>query len=459
MLRFGAVEGLAPICLDTNDPDTVLCGFAQRLLRKVPEPDPVALADLKQFVASWLVANVPVAKPMLFEEWLDRTTYNEARKTELRVAYFELRGGKPTRWQARRIKSFVKTEPYPQYKHCRMINSRSDSFKVFSGPLFKAIEDVVYALPEFIKHVSVPDRPACVRGLRKAGRHYYSTDFTAFESHFTRPVMEVLELQLYRHCLSWCPEYAHFICDTLSGPNNMSTHTGVKATVQARRMSGDMCTSLGNGFSNLMLAKYIAHKQGKEIYGYVEGDDGLFATEAELSTEMYAKLGFTIKIMEVADPCEASFCGMVFADSGQIVRDPVDYLATFGWTSSFIGAGPKIMDELLRAKALSSVYETPHCPIIGALARAALRRTRHVNPRWVEDGYHNHDRVPRDESALPRFAPTADTRELVFKLYGIDARTQVYIENLIEAGEMNFASLLSAHPHYAHYAARYVEVG
>lgn len=40
-----------------------------------------------------------------------------------------------------------------------MINSRSDAFKAFSGPFFKAIEKVVYEMPEFIKHTPVPDRP------------------------------------------------------------------------------------------------------------------------------------------------------------------------------------------------------------------------------------------------------------------------------------------------------------
>lgn len=459
MLRFGAVEGIAPICSDTSDPDTILCGFSQRLLRKVPDPKPALMSELKAFVADWLRLHMPMARSMTFEDWLARTSYNEARKTELRIAHLELRGGAPTRWQARRIKSFVKTESYNEYKHCRMINSRSDHFKVFSGPLFKAIEDVVYALPEFIKHVPVPERPLLMMQLRKSGRRYYSTDFTAFESHFTAEVMDAIELQLYEHCLSWCPDACKVIRTALAGANHMSTRSGIKAVVQARRMSGDMCTSLGNGFSNLMLAKFIAFKQGKEIFGFVEGDDGIFATDAVLTKESYSDLGFTIKIKEVADPCEASFCGMVFAGSGQIVRDPVAFLSTFGWTSSFINAGERIMDELLRAKSLSAVYETPQCPIIGVLAREALRRTRHVNPRWVEDGYHDHTKIPRDEFALPPFAPSADTRELVSRLYGIDVKTQLYVENQIRKGEMNFASSLPVHPHYGHFAARYVEVG
>ncbi len=455
-LEFCSVAGLAPICLDTNDPDTVLCGFAKRLMRPVPVPDPSSLDKLREFVAAWLNAHIPQARRLSFEEWLATTSYNEARKQELRVAHFALYGGRPTRQQCRKIKSFVKTESYPEYKHCRMINSRSDAFKVFSGPLFKAIEEVVYDRPEFIKHVPVPDRPSKVRELRRAGRRYYSTDFTAYESHFTRDVMQAVECQLYRHCLQWCPEDAECICETLSGQNCMSTHTGIRARMTARRMSGDMCTSLGNGFTNLMLAKFLAHEQGCELYGFVEGDDGLFATEALLTTEAYERLGFTIKIQEEPDPCSASFCGMVFADSGEIIRDPVDFCANFGWTSSFVGGGRDLMQQLLRAKALSSVYEMPQCPIVGAMSRYALAQTRGVVPRFVEDGYHH---CPKDERPLPSFCPSADTRALMASKFGIDIPTQLYVESRVSQGDFSFGPLLRAHPHYAHYAARYVEVG
>lgn len=79
-------------------------------------------------------------------------------------------------------------------------------------------------------------------------------------------------------------------------------------------MSGDMCTSLGNGFSNKMKAEFLAYKAGGTIDGFVEGDDGLFVTNFELRSSDYEKLGFTIKIEEIADPCEASFCGMIFGE-------------------------------------------------------------------------------------------------------------------------------------------------
>lgn len=463
-----ALNGFAPICLDSNDPLTVKCGFEKRVLRRVPEPSPQILAEFKNFVTEYVKKNIPIVDAMPFEEWLASTSYNEARKNELRGAHDALKGGLPTRYQCRKINSFVKTEGYDCYKHCRLINSRCDAFKVFSGPMFKAIENVVYdhsfgeddSRVRFIKHIPVPERPSCISALKQAGVHYYQTDFTAFESHFTRGVMEACELALYRHCLqnnAGCG----LLCRTIEGLNRMKTRSGVGALSRARRMSGDMCTSLGNGFTNLMLARFLASRKGGRLSGFVEGDDGIFATDFPLKSEDYEELGFTIKCEEVADPCHASFCGMVFASSGQILRNPRRFLANFGWTSTAIHGGDRIMGELLRAKGLSACYETPHCPVVGVLARRALAMTRGFRPRFVEDGYH---RIPTDETNIPDFQPTIETRELFARLYGVPIPLQLELERALEAGDMSRAA--SIYPSVdggensadmQHYFLRYVE--
>lgn len=456
-LNFGAVPGYAPLCLDSNDPDTVWCAFAKRLFRDIPAPKQGILERFRVFVRGYVREHIPKVKPLGFEEWLLTTSYNEERKQQLREAFFSLFGGRPTKKTCSRISTFVKSEFYTEWKHARMINSRCDEFKVWSGPMFKAIEDAVYALPQYIKHVPVPDRPAAVASLKKAGRRYYVTDFVAYESHFTRALMDVCECELYRWCLSDTTE-GEYLCQALMGRNRMRTRTGVKAQVKARRMSGDMCTSLGNGFTNDMTSKFIAHEKGGSVVGFVEGDDGIFASDVEITAKDYEDLGFTIKIQEVDDPCLASFCGMVFAESGQIVRDPRKFVMGFGWTQSFIGAGSKIMDELLRAKALSACYETPNCPIICAFARKALSVTRHAHPRFVHDGYHDLMVLP-DVVNLPPTQISADTRLLFESLYGISIATQIEIEDAVYAGDMELiAKLMPPTPDQSNYASLYVVV-
>lgn len=448
-----SVPGYAPICVDSNDPDTVACAFKKRILRDTPRPDPSFLAQFAKFVRKW-VQKLPAAVNMSFEDWLARTSYNEARKQQLRDAWQFLRGGRPTDRQASHIDTFIKGESYPCYKHGRAINSRCDAFKVFSGPMFKAIEDVIYSLPQFIKHVPVKDRVAVIRALRKAGRHYYQTDFTAFESHFSAEIMKACECQVYEHLMRDRADDIRFVTAVLTGFNRMRTRSRCRATCEAGRMSGDMCTSVGNGLTNWLLAEFLCETQGHRLQGFVEGDDGLFATEAILRKEDYERLGFTIDIKEVRDPCEASFCGMVFAESGQIIREPREFMSKFGWTQSFIHGRDRIMAELLRGKALSACYETGQCPVVGAIARYALRHTRGVRPRFVDDGYH----VPPDEFVLEAYNPSPDTRQLFARLYGVSVEAQVAAERAALAGDFTTVGvLIPPTPDYAHYEARFVE--
>jgi hypothetical protein len=337
-----------------------------------------------------------------------------------------------------------------------MINSRIDKTKVWMGPKIKPIENVTYELPEFVKHIPVVDRPKAVAAFKKTGRRFYQTDYTAYESHFIPPFMKICECRLYKHALPGDPEVTA-MCRALMGKNRMHTRTGVRATVRGRRMSGDMCTSLGNGFSNLMLAKFIASEKGGELTGFVEGDDGLFASTVELTAEDFLKMGFTIKIVEVDDPCTASFCGMIFAESGEIIRDPYRFMENFGWTRSCLGGGHDVMQQLLRAKALSTAYETPQCPIVGAFARHALEVTRGVVPRFVLDGYH--EVQPPDELRISVFAPSNDTRHLFEVEYGVPIPLQLAVEAMVMQGDMDgVARLLPAPVDLQRYSRDYVVV-
>lgn len=466
------VQGYAPVCGDSNDPDTVRCGFKKRLCRDVPPISADRLEKLRSFVRSRVREMLPKVSPVSPDEWLDAAPYPEARKEQLREEIRKLRGGRPTKKQASRVKSFVKTEGYVEYKHVRLILSRCDAAKVWLGPRFKAVEEVVYALPQFIKHTPVAERPAKIAGLRRACAKYFLTDYTAFESHFTDQIMDAVECEVYRWCLSNDPD-VEFLCKILTGWNIIRTSDGTRVKLKARRMSGDMCTSLGNGVTNWFLTEFLVSEKGGEVHGFVEGDDGIFCSTVDLTAADYASLGFTIKICEVDDPCrcvprlvnpdldprfgraEGAFCGIVCAEDGQILRDPRRFTANFGWTSSFIHAGQRIMDELARAKALSAAYESPHCPIVRAMADRVLETTRSAKPRFVADGYH--EKAPKDEAGLPRFAPSQATRELFSLMYGVSIPDQLEIEAMLRQGNWDIAAKMPPPPQMAHYYARYVE--
>lgn len=437
-LDFGSPPGYIPIAPDINDVKNQVEGLQQRLGREIPEPEPALLAEFELFVQNYLKENVrKLERIMTFKEWLASTSYNDKRKADLTRTFEEIENPSCLNRKLRRkIASFIKRECYGQFKYPRWINSRSDAFKCCSGPFFKSIEEEVYKIRAFIKHVPVADRRRVIGELRRNGRQYFSTDYTAFESHFTTKFMQICELALYRHMGSHLDaELVEMICSTLGGSNHGRTRSGVGFKVKGRRMSGDMCTSLGNGFANLMLWNFITSKLGISTDGYVEGDDGIFATwgarvDADQISKFAQRLGFTIKVIEHEDPRTAGFCGMIFADDA-IIKDPRSVLEGLGWSFSFIGASNKVKTQLLRAKMMSLACELPQCPILGAIARRGIKDTQGASPRFVYDGYHN--KLPSDFVA-PEFCVTDTTRDLFSELFGISPAVQEQLESRILDG-------------------------
>lgn len=386
----------------------------------------------------WLHSNVrPLSRDQLltFDQWLAECPYPAARKEELRAVHNELHGHKPSTKQSSKISCFMKTESYVlskgELKHGRLIMSRSDYAKVFMGPLVKSIEQQLYDLhrPDggvyFIKHVPVPERYKHVQRLRQDLAHYIVTDYTSFEASFSTELMKAVECQLYRHMLKMWPTHADWMERTLTGVNRLAFRNVCSASIRGRRMSGDMCTSLGNGFTNLMLMHFAAEEFGFTVNGMVEGDDGIFALSKvpDQLAAFFSRLGFVIKLQEIPDPCVGGFCGIVAADNGNI-KDPVKFLTTFGWTHTCLEANDRIMLQLLRAKALSAQYELPNCPVIRAVADRALELTTGVLPRFVYDGYH----IAPPTNQAPAFEPTQSTRELFTELYGLSPALQESIE-------------------------------
>jgi len=418
---------------------------------------------LKVFVKHWLEKNLVPTQEIDFETWIlhESCHFNGERIKQLRLAFALLQTEGLTLKEASYVKSFVKCEVYDRFKPPRMIFPRSDKVKVYCGPFFHTIEELLYKLEgpvRFIKLIPVPDRPRLISSLNAVGAFTFSSDFSAFESHFTSDIMDAIECQLYQY-VSLDREKSKFICSFLTGVNRIRMSNGCKVDVKARRMSGDCCTSLGNGFTNMILALYIAHTKDTFVRGFVEGDDGLFVAGRPFSPADYESCGFTIKISVEQDACHASFCGIICGEDGQIIRDPRKFLSSFGWTHSMPGCGNHKLDQLLRAKALSTVYETPNCPIVSVLARQALQFTRHVTPLFLKDTYRDVTKIPTDESKLQSFQPTLATRFLFAQIYGVSVDTQFLVEQMILNNEvLDISKYIHPHDDQSTYSDRYVVV-
>lgn len=397
------------------------------------------LWDLFKFVLNFVEHNFePLSSVPDFDEWIDQAPYTQARKDELRAVYAALNGGCPSRKQCSHIDSFIKSEAYDEFKEARWINSRHDAFKAWSGPWFHAMEKIVYQLPQFVKLVPVLERPSRIKELFKSGCFYYENDYKSFEAHITPHVMEAVELVLYKHLMKRFPDQAHFLCDVIKGDNRLHTRAGVSMTLRGRRMSGDMCTSLGNGFTNLMLFMFILQRKGASGDGFVEGDDGLFRTTVRLAPEDFTQLGFTVDIKELERPEYGHFCGMNMSVDGTIFKDPRRLFRRFYWTSSYINAGPKIMASLYRAKALSLASEAPGCPIACAMVMRALAQTRGVVVTHYENTYKV---VDYTKEPMIR-APTEQARHDYAIKYGISEEAQLAVEAAIMDGDFDTVTAL-----------------
>lgn len=454
-LPWGHCLGINPICMDTKDGTTLCDGIRARLCRDIPVPNRFLLKEFEHFVAKWVEEHTTPITAMTFEEWLETTNYNIHRKQQLTEAHEQFNGAPPTS-ACRKVKTHGKRESYPEYKNARSINSRTDVFKAYSGPFFKSIEEQLYKDIHFVKHLTPEERAQRVSDMRNIQSNTYATDFTAFESHFSTLIMEKCEMLLYKHMMKNYPKDFKKIQKVLTGVNNMRSRTGVKADLLARRMSGEMNTSLGNGFSNFMICNFLAQHHGAKIMdGIFEGDDGLFYTDTTLTTQMFQELGFTVKLEQRPAPSEASFCGLIFNESHETIREPVRFLQSFGWTESYMTASTSKQWQLLHAKSLSALHETPQCPIIGVMAREALSRSSHVPALFTDD--YKAKLYNKPWVATP-FAPSSLTRELFAKMYKIDTPTQLLIEQHIMNDQLDMvAQHLHIHPHIADYASRFVE--
>lgn len=372
---------------DMDDVESKLYGAAKRVCRKMPRRTRKHKYGLTRFVKRWLSKNLTPLDPSVaigFEVWLQQTNYTLSRKDELRKAYYsDLLG--PFHKLVTQVKGFIKEENYGEYKAPRWIKSRSDTFKCYYGPAVRAIEHEVFKNKHFIKYVSDQDRVQyMIDNVYRPGKKYVVTDYSAFEAHFNNELMTCCEFALYDYMLSKHPAHDEFMtmCYQVVGKKNHIVSKNFQFKVQAR-MSGEMSTSLGNGFTNLMLMLYLCQAVGNDIEvvsGVVEGDDGLFVVDIPPSEKHFKECGLIIKLEVFHDMNHASFCGIVFDEVDmQQLADPFRHLLSFGWgRRQYLQSADKTKRALLRAKSLSFLAQFPSCPVITELAKYGERVTRDI---------------------------------------------------------------------------------
>jgi len=449
------IEGAALPHPDPGHSESILQGALFRFARRVEYSDEFLL-DFEKFVASWCEKNITPLSPdadTSVQTWLEATNYSQNRKDELLKVYLEsnTKLGEKQPPEVCHMKSFMKDEHYVDWKYPRPINSRSDLFKCLVGPIVQLLNESLFKMKYFIKKIPVAERPDFIlKTFEGCVGKTYVGDFTSYEAHFIKKLMIISELHFMRVATRFLPDGPAFydlMVKAKTGLNRLK-FKWFTMLIEAKRMSGEMDTSLSNSFMTLMIILYVVHKETgcsiEEIIALIEGDDSIFNIgRRQLLTSHFTDRGLLIKLLEFDSVTQASFCGMVFdTQDKSIITDPIVALIKMGWTKSlYAQSKPKVLLSLLRAKALSAAYQYNGCPIISIAARAFIRLTEGVDVKTFLKTNHSNAfelyKIDRIYEAIEWYEnggvfrePAMNTRYMVEELYGITVDTQFQIEKI-----------------------------
>jgi len=457
-----------------NFPPNVVIAILARVGMDPPPPCKRIIACLRKFVLSFCEQFlIPLeTAEVSFDDWLDQCPYTEKRKMELREVWRNSPFDKPVMVpHSTDVKSFIKDESYQEYKAPRTINSRADWFKCYSGPLFGAIgKKVFYTIPEFIKTVPVRSQPEfIIERLYDAFSRVANNDATSYEAHFVPIIMDNIEFVMYFYMCRLSPVFTakmEEIQATLTG-DQLLIFKFFRVVTSAMRMSGEMNTSLGNGFTTLMLVLFLGWINECIVKLQAEGDDNLsiwqFA-ECVPTEDDWKNLGWVMKVETPESVCVASFCGNVFdIDDKIVIVDPRTALLDFGWVrKTYVNASDVLLLQLLRSKALSMAHQYNGCPMLGTFGRHVVNITSHIKIRKsVVDTMNLYDKAEYlavvEEDLPAHIEPSMANRILVQRLYSISVEEQLAFEasvpliGLWSCVEPNFLTTLTSVENYERY--------
>lgn len=385
------------------------------------------------------------------DTWLDHSKYTLKQKAKFHMLFDKFLAGKRN-YSIFACGTFIKKEITETVKEARLINSRSDLYKAVVAPYIKLVEKQVYD-NHFIKEKERSEVCERVKEIEKKFKFVMETDYTSFEASFQDFLMQNVELRLFRRILANNPHVLNIIEQTYHSLNYCYAKDA-KYIIAGRRMSGEMWTSLCNGFTNKMLVEYMFHitkiHRDNLIYDYVvEGDDGFIGTNGIPMYEIVESLGFKLKLQLATDMNELSFCGLNLGPHG-LYPDFVRQIRKFGYSfdsqmvywrrtgQHHTKKYTKKKNELIKAKAYSFLMSSPPMPIMSKLCEKILQITRRYKIRKSDiikylswrDHFDPSFKIPKYTDF--KFEVDLETRIYFEKRFGVTVDEQIKIENEID---------------------------
>lgn len=379
---------------------------------------------------------------ILLEDWLNNSNYNGKRKDKMRRLNQEFMESRTLSRRDYSCTSFIKREFYTEIKEPRIINSRTDKFKAVIGPWIHLIERYVYD-DHFIKHCTPQEVYTRMQQVAEGYDTFYETDYSSFEGSFTLDYQRHVELALFKRLLHNYPEIVSLI-DRAYSKNRVIHRKMYNAQFKGSRLSGDMWTSLANGFSNQMMMEWLLYKNKAGGNFLVEGDDGYIACNGTLDFNYITSLGFKLKVEAVHDHNEVHFCSLRAYD-GILVPDIRRTLSHFGKScetkivAMFKSASKKSTKEFKKyqvSKAYSLLATGRGIPILQPLAIRMIKQLQSAYSLKYIDWW---EKEFFDLNHLEPLPITKDMRRYVEEVFSISVSQQLKIEeDLCCAKSFNF---------------------
>jgi hypothetical protein len=439
--------GMQPISLiwwDPKDPLSQAAAMVHRFACEMPTRDAKVMCDFWGFATHFVRKEFPRLRgdeDLSVEHWLSQVHFNEAWKQGIReAAASNSISGRDLEWE-----TFIKGEGYEDWKYPRAINGPSKKVKGVTGPVAHAMDEKLFELPYFVKHLDVAQRPALLQsrfGLRPVS----GTDFSSMEAHHFGVYNEFS--RFWQHWVAGHhPDAGNYftVFDQLYSGTSVCRAKHVLGKVHQRLMSGRMTTSSENGALNLVLLKFLTlrtkyptadvfelYERHHEVEVLCEGDDGIF-DQVHIDPQLITAMGLKLKIDHYPSYETASFCGVV-CTRDTVVTNPIKFLQKFSMLpAKYMSLGFDGRLSLLRAKALSAYHQYRNVPVVGPFAYWVLECTRSYDARrFVDfDAYKRRELLAALKERVWREKPcvSLESRNLVERLWGLTVKDQVYLES------------------------------
>lgn len=408
-----------------------------------------SIAFIRKLLTPLSLKDVPT-----FEEWIADERYPNSRKHVLVLAREELRHLKKSDLG---IKAFIKYDPFPadtlNSKPPRAIYAPDDNTKVVLGPIFNAIDKKLFKLTLahgklFVKGTQPRDWPQLM--FEKFGNsRVVTTDFSSMESIHEKAKSRIVYYWMM-HMVRNLPHKKLFhslVHEFVMGCHKIKFNH-IRAQVPERLMSGVQWTSSSNSLLNMLILSYLTalkHSNdvdvmvdyvSKNFNGLFEGDDGITLDDlVDNAPEISRDLGVLLKFEKFSSFDGAGFCSVYFdAQAGNVLTDPKKVLRKiFLFPKKYLGRKDSFLDALLRARAMSLLYNYHSCPIVSDCCHWLLQVTSGVDLSRVLDALDSREletlRLAMNSKPWLYNRKIPDSsRILMTQCYGIDELVQKNIE-------------------------------